>query len=115
MARRQCSKVGTARRSYPRSRCPLFTTWLRWHSAEDTGVHMNHSNPSTHAAHAVEAEQRAQLQASGEVTAQGRFEILAISAGQGNGWTFCEACLRDSLALWDQVETFVDHAGWVSA
>ena len=51
----------------------------------------------------VEEEQRAQLQASGEVTARGSFEILAITAGTGNGWIFSAACLRYSLALWDKV------------
>lgn len=37
-------------------------------------------------------------------------DILAITAGEGNGWLFSEAVLRASLSLWDGVETFVDHA-----
>lgn len=37
-------------------------------------------------------------------------EILAITAGQGNGWLFSPQVLRESLPLWDGVETFVDHA-----
>ena len=37
-------------------------------------------------------------------------QILAISAGTGNGWEFSEAILRDSLALWQGVECFIDHA-----
>jgi hypothetical protein len=36
-------------------------------------------------------------------------EILAITAGVGNGWIFSPQVLRDSLPLWDGVETFVDH------
>jgi hypothetical protein len=39
----------------------------------------------------------------------GSFEILAITAGTGNGWEFPEACLSASLALWDKVECFIDH------
>ena len=40
----------------------------------------------------------------------GRFEILAISAGEGNGWLFPAETLRASLALWEGAECFVDHA-----
>ena len=40
-------------------------------------------------------------------------EILAISAGNGNGWEFPADVLRGSLALWDGVECFIDHA-WES-
>lgn len=36
-------------------------------------------------------------------------EILAISAGSGNGWEFPSEVLRDSLPLWDGVECFIDH------
>jgi len=41
---------------------------------------------------------------------QEEIEILAISAGSGNGWIFPAQALRDSLALWDGVECFIDHA-----
>lgn len=37
------------------------------------------------------------------------FEILAITAGTANGWTFSAEVLRESLALWDGVNCFVDH------
>ena len=37
-------------------------------------------------------------------------EILAISAGSGNGWEFSEAVLRDSLPLWQGCECFIDHS-----
>lgn len=40
----------------------------------------------------------------------GKFEILAITAGKGNGWVFGAAALQASLALWDKTECFVDHA-----
>jgi hypothetical protein len=39
----------------------------------------------------------------------GKFDILAITAGVGNGWVFSPEVLRESLALWDRVECFVDH------
>ncbi|MDX9863858.1 MAG: hypothetical protein RBT34_03530, partial [Anaerolineaceae bacterium] len=58
----------------------------------------------------MQVENRLRLAASGEVTAGGAFEILAITAGEGNGWQFPADCLRASLPLWDGVETFVDHA-----
>ena len=38
-----------------------------------------------------------------------KFEILAITAGSANGWEFPEETLRDSLALWDGVNCFIDH------
>lgn len=56
--------------------------------------------------------QHARLRAFGEANAAGEFEVLAITAGEGNGWTFGEECLRGSLALWDGVECFVDHSWW---
>lgn len=41
---------------------------------------------------------------------QGEFEILAITAGEGNGWQFSPAVLAESLSLWDGCECFIDHA-----
>jgi len=43
------------------------------------------------------------------VDQQGNFEIVAITAGDGNGWHFSVDCLKQSLALWDGVQTFIDH------
>lgn len=40
----------------------------------------------------------------------GEFEILAITAGEGNGWQFSAEVLAASLALWDGCECYVDHA-----
>ena len=37
------------------------------------------------------------------------FEVTAITAGEGNGWQFPAAVLRNSLALWEGVEVFIDH------
>ena len=54
-------------------------------------------------------ELRVQLSATGQVAPDGHFEIMAINAGQANGWTFTEAALQASLPLWDNLETFVDH------
>lgn len=38
------------------------------------------------------------------------FLILAITAGLGNGWNFTPDVLQRSLALWDGIDCFVDHA-----
>ena len=40
---------------------------------------------------------------------QGEFEILAITAGEGNGWIFSAETLKNSLSLWDNSQTFIDH------
>jgi hypothetical protein len=50
------------------------------------------------------------LSAAGTVDAAGNYEVMAITAGVGNGWEFGEACLQESLALWDGAECFVDHS-----
>ena len=42
----------------------------------------------------------------------GRFEVQAITVGEGNGYQFSEACLRESLPLWEGVSCFVDHSLW---
>lgn len=55
-------------------------------------------------------EQRGAFQATAQVTPAGRFEILAISAGSGNGWEFSEQCLRESLSLWENAHCYLDHA-----
>jgi hypothetical protein len=52
--------------------------------------------------------------AQGSVTPTGEFEIIAITAGDANGWTFSEACLQESIKLWDNSECFVDHGGFWS-
>ena len=39
----------------------------------------------------------------------GSFEILAITAGKGNGWEFGAAVLQNSVPLWDMTECFLDH------
>ncbi len=44
-----------------------------------------------------------------EVNAQGEFEILAITSGEGNGWQFSTDVLKQSVKLWDGVESFIDH------
>ncbi len=45
-----------------------------------------------------------------QIDAGGAFEVLAITAGEGNGWKFSETALQESLALWDGANCFVDHA-----
>jgi len=56
------------------------------------------------------AERRAAFAGEGEVNLAGEFKVLAISAGEGNGWRFSESVLRESLGLWEGVECFIDHA-----
>lgn len=46
-------------------------------------------------------------------TQPGKFEILCITAGNGNGWEFPADILQASLALWHGVHCFIDHA-WAS-
>jgi hypothetical protein len=55
---------------------------------------------------------RGRLAATGapQAGSAGGYEILAITAGQGNQWVFPAEVLRRSLPLWDGVESFVDHA-----
>ena len=55
-----------------------------------------------------QTQQRIDLQTAG-VNSQGEFEILAITAGDGNGWKFTAAALKESVPLWDGVHTFIDH------
>ncbi len=52
---------------------------------------------------------RTRLAVELEPAGPGGFEILAISAGEGNGWQFGADVLQSSLPLWDGVETFIDH------
>jgi len=40
------------------------------------------------------------------------FDIVGITAGVGNGWRFSEDTLRNSVELWEGVETFIDHGGF---
>lgn len=46
---------------------------------------------------------------SASVNPKGEFEILAITAGEGNGWKFSAATLQKSVSLWEGTETFIDH------
>lgn len=41
---------------------------------------------------------------------EGKFEIITITEGIGNGWKFTEEVLRESVKLWDKVECFIDHS-----
>ena len=55
-------------------------------------------------------EQRAHLDAQFSVKPDGEFEIIAITAGTGNGWQFSADVLQASLELWERVDCFVDHS-----
>jgi hypothetical protein len=63
------------------------------------------TNPGAHDA------QRATFALAGNLAASepGRFEIIGISAGEGNGWKFSAETLQASISLWDGIETFIDH------
>src|SRR5574340_310674 len=73
----------------------IWTPANRWRPEE-----VNMKERTVHSA-------RMQLDAA---PAAGEFEILAITAGDGNGWQFSPAVLAESLALWDGCECFIDHA-----
>jgi len=53
-------------------------------------------------------QHRINLEAS-QVNDQGEFEIIAITAGDGNGWKFTSQSLKASVPLWEGVQTFIDH------
>jgi len=55
-------------------------------------------------------QQRERFEIARFSTQPNEIEIAAITAGNGNGWQFSAEVLRASLALWDGVECFVDHA-----
>ena len=58
----------------------------------------------------IDYEQNHRIElASSKVNAAGEFEILAITAGDGNGWSFSTDALKASLTLWDGAQTFIDH------
>ncbi len=58
-------------------------------------------------------EHQARFAASGQPDSSGTFEIVCITAGNGNGWEFSPDVLQSSLALWDGISCFIDHA-WLS-
>ena len=53
---------------------------------------------------------RTRLAGRARVNPAGRFEVDAITAGDGNGWLFPAQVLKESLPLWDGVTCFVDHS-----
>ena len=44
-----------------------------------------------------------------EGTSGAGFEIMAITAGKGNGWIFGAEVLQASVPLWDKTQCFIDH------
>ena len=54
-------------------------------------------------------EIRLTLEASARPISPGVFEVLAITAGEGNGWVFPAAVLQASLPLWEGATCFIDH------
>lgn len=66
-------------------------------------------NPTKHTARLLLSE-RIILPAPAGDPGDAAFEVIAISAGRGNGWNFSSDVLQQSLPLWEGVETFIDHA-----
>ena len=58
-------------------------------------------------------QHQASFTATAQPTQPGRFEILCITTGNGNGWKFSEEVLQSSLPLWEGAHCFIDHA-WFS-
>ena len=55
-------------------------------------------------------QQRQTLPMSGKPLQDGSvFEILAITAGDGNGWTFTPEVLQSAVPLFSQTQCFIDH------
>lgn len=54
-------------------------------------------------------ETRIQFQLTSE-RKEGGYEILAITSGMGNGWSFEPEVLKKSAGLWDGVHCFLDHS-----
>jgi hypothetical protein len=40
----------------------------------------------------------------------GKYRIIAITEGSGNGWKFSADVLKASLPMWDKARTFLDHS-----
>lgn len=57
-----------------------------------------------------EVKHRVRFESGQTSLLDGAIEIAAITAGRGNGWQFSAEVLQESLALWEGVECFVDHA-----
>lgn len=55
------------------------------------------------------AQHRLSLEASAQPVSPGKFEVLAITAGEGNGWIFPAPVLQASLPLWEGAYCFIDH------
>ena len=54
-------------------------------------------------------QHQVRLETQGHAITPGRFEILCITEGTGNGWDFPAEVLRRSLPLWEGVYCFLDH------
>jgi hypothetical protein len=56
-----------------------------------------------------QSQHRSRFSAAGRSKEDGSIEIIAISAGSGNGWDFNPEVLQASLSLWNGVESYIDH------
>mgnify|MGYP005819703177 CR=1 FL=1 len=76
----------------------------------DEPEHGNLSDIPRKGAEHLQNHDHVKLSSQAQLTESGQFEILAITAGQGNGWLFPAATLQASLPLWDKAESFIDHS-----
>jgi hypothetical protein len=66
-----------------------------------------------HAKLAVTFEPSGSSAGNGDADHIKQFEILAITAGIGNGWDWRAEALQESVDLWDGTKCFIDHS-WLS-
>jgi hypothetical protein len=87
-------------------------------ASSETDVMISEKNsPETHAEEDAVSEERMRVEFEGEAVQTvfselGKkisYDVIAITAGQGNGWQFSANALRESTGLWEGVETFIDH------
>ena len=64
--------------------------------------------PDTETRTSLQATYEGDENRNGSTVAHG-FEVITISAGVGNGWTFPPAVLEESLPLWNNIEVFLHH------
>ncbi|MBI9043373.1 MAG: hypothetical protein JEZ06_02735 [Anaerolineaceae bacterium] len=57
-------------------------------------------------------KQQERLSIEAKIDEAGKFEVIAITAGIGNGWDFTSEALEESVSLWEGAQCFVDHGGW---
>lgn len=57
-------------------------------------------------------EVRLTMEANAQVGADGKFYVIMIDEGEGNGYKFTEEVLKESVNIFEGVECFIDHSLW---